>query len=73
MKKVMNLNYSSHDQLPLFLTVPQLAEVLDIGLNSAYALARSKKVCTVRIGKQYRIPKESIRELFLSGLDTCDN
>ena len=72
-KRVMHLIYSSYDQLPLFLTVPQLAEVLDIGLNSAYALARSKKIRAVRIGKQYRIPKESVRELFLSGPEARDS
>lgn len=55
--------YTNYDQLPLFLTVPQLSEVLDIGLNSAYELARSEKVGAIMIGKQYRIPKESIKSL----------
>lgn len=57
--------YTNYDQLPLFLTVPQLSEVLGIGLNSAYELARSEKLGAIMIGKQYRIPKESIKSLFV--------
>ena len=55
--------YKSYDELPLFLTVEDLAKTLQIGLNTAYNLVRSDKISCYRAGVQYRIPKESIREL----------
>ena len=33
--------YTSFDELPLTLTVPEVAEVLDIGRNTAYEIVRS--------------------------------
>ena len=49
--------YTSIDQLPLVLSVEDLADVLGIGINSAYELVRSGKVGSIRIGRQYKIPK----------------
>ena len=56
--------YTSYEELPLFMTVDDLAKALQIGLNTAYNLVRSDKIHCYRAGTQYRIPKESIRELF---------
>ena len=53
--------YTSIDQLPLVLTVEQLAAVLEIGINSAYELVRSECIKSVRIGRQYRIPKNALK------------
>lgn len=55
---------TSYDQLPLFLTVDELAETLKVGRNTAYDLVRSEKIPSYKAGTQYRIPKESIRNLF---------
>ena len=44
--------YTSIDQLPLVLSVEDLADVLGIGINSAYELVRSGKVGSIRIGRQ---------------------
>ena len=52
--------YTNLAQLPLVLTVEQLATVLGIGLNAAYELVRSNSIQSVRIGRQYRIPKNSL-------------
>lgn len=40
------------------LTVKELKEILQIGTNSAYNLIHSKAFPVVRIGQNYRIPKE---------------
>lgn len=53
------------DQLPLVLSVEQLAAVLGIGINSAYQLVRSGQVGSVRIGRQYKIPKNAL-EIYLA-------
>lgn len=52
--------YTSIDQLPLVLSVEQLAAVLGIGVNNAYQLVRSESIRSVRIGRQYKIPKNAL-------------
>ena len=54
--------YTSLDQLPLVLTVGQLAAVLGVGINSAYEMVRSEKIRSVRIGRQYKIPKKALED-----------
>lgn len=46
--------------LPDIFTVEQLAEVLSVGLNTAYALVRSGKIQSVRVGRQIRISKTAL-------------
>lgn len=48
--------------LPLVLTVPQLADVLNIGRNSAYDIIRSGRIKSIRIGHQIRISKTALLE-----------
>lgn len=57
--------YKSYDDLPLVLTPKQAASVLNISKNNIYELLRCGAVHSVRVGGQYRIPKESIKQ-FLS-------
>lgn len=48
--------------LPLVLTVSDLAAVLHIGRNAAYALVRSGKLRCIRIGKTIRIPQSALMD-----------
>lgn len=58
------------DSLPMTLTVPQLMAILNVGRNTAYALVRSGRIRSVRVGRQLRIPKESVKFLlFTSSAD----
>lgn len=45
---------------PDVLTVDQLMEILHIGRNAAYGLLNRGDVKTLRIGRRYIIPKQSI-------------
>lgn len=56
----------SLEELPLVLTVEQLVPVLGIGRNAAYELVRSGQIASIRIGHQYRIPKDALAG-FLAG------
>ena len=47
--------YTSFDELPLTLTVPEVAEVLNIGRNTAYEIVRSGDLPSRRIGKRGQI------------------
>lgn len=51
---------TSLDDLPVVIHVKDLAEILSISLASAYCLVRSGQVRTVRVGRRYLIPKQSL-------------
>ena len=48
------------NQYPPVLSVKQIAEILAVSQNTAYALIRSKKIHSVRVGRSYRIPLDAI-------------
>lgn len=50
----MFLNY------PDVISVEELQEMLHIGRNSAYKLLKEGKIKSIKIGKQYRIPKNFV-------------
>lgn len=50
----------TRETLPLVLTVADLADVLQIGLNSAYELVSSGQICVIRIKKSIRIPQDAL-------------
>ena len=59
-------NIYSIEDLPLVLRVEDLMPILGVGRSNAYALVRSGRVRSIRIGHQFRIPREAIQE-FLDG------
>ena len=56
----MGTEYHSFDDLPLTLRVEDLMSILGIGRNTAYELVRSGQIRSVKIGRQIRIPKDSV-------------
>ena len=58
----MGTEYRSFDDLPLTLRVEDLMPILGIGRNTAYELARSGQIRSIRIGRQIRIPKDVVLE-----------
>ena len=48
------------NNLPLVLSVPELASVLHIGRNAAYELVNTGKIRSIRIGKNIRIPQSAL-------------
>ncbi|MCI9467829.1 MAG: helix-turn-helix domain-containing protein [Oscillospiraceae bacterium] len=56
--------YQNYDDLPLCLSVKQVAEVLGIGRNTAYDLVRSGQIQSVRTGRQIRISKDAMISFF---------
>ena len=56
----MGTEYRSFDDLPLTLRVEDLMPILGIGRNTAYELVRSGQIRSVKIGRQIRIPKDSV-------------
>ena len=62
------MTYTHYDQLPLILSVDELAKILGIGRTSAYILVKEGHFKIVRIGNAIRISKRSFDE-WLDSLD----
>ena len=62
----MENKHRSLDDLPVALRVEELMPILGIGRNTAYALVRSGRLRSIRVGRQVRIPKNALIE-FLEG------
>ena len=58
--------YKSYDDLPLMLSVPEVAAGLGISRAGAYELVRSANFPALRIGSRIVVPKEK----FISWIDT---
>lgn len=54
LEKVMFSNYKD------VVTVEQLAKMLDIGLTLAYRLVRQKTIKSIKVGREYKIPKQFV-------------
>ena len=54
--------YTSFDELPLMLSLPQTAAVLGISRSAAYSLAAEGALPLLRIGGRKVVPKEALRE-----------
>lgn len=52
------VKYKSYDELPLMLSVKELANVLGISRTSAYELTKDKKFPSMKIGSRVVIPKD---------------
>ncbi len=50
----------SAEEIPLIMTVPQLATLLKVGRNAAYDLVNSGEIQTIRIGKSIRISRNAV-------------
>lgn len=54
------MNTQSYEQLPLSLTVSELAKVLRIGRNSAYQLISDGTIRSIHVGRSIRIPRTAL-------------
>ena len=59
MKKVQ---FRSYEELPLMLSVPEMAAALGISLAGAYELVRTEGFPALKIGSRIVIPKDELQE-----------
>ena len=55
-----NSSYKSFDDLPLMLSVPELANVLGISRAGAYELVKSKGFPSLTIGSRIIVPRDKL-------------
>lgn len=55
--------YRSLDEIPLTVTVDEMAKILRIGRNSAYQMVRDKRIASFTVGRKILIPRNSLIEL----------
>ncbi len=56
----MSKTYRTIDELPLMLSVPQVASVLNISRTSAYELAHCENFPAMLIGSRIIVPKDRL-------------
>jgi len=44
-------------EYPDILTIEQMCEVLGVSTKTGYRLLREKQICSLKVGRAYRIPK----------------
>lgn len=64
--------YSNFDDLPDVLLVKDLQNILRIGRGSAYRLLNSGQIGSVRIGRNFKIPKTEVARFLTVGTGQID-
>lgn len=61
---ITSINKALFQEYPDLVTVPQLQKMLRISRPVAYDLIKERKVRALKVGRCYRITKNSVLELF---------
>lgn len=63
--------YNNFDTMPLVLSVEDIADTLAIGRNKAYGLVNSGTIKALKIGQQYRVPREEFIDFIKKGAQSA--
>lgn len=58
----------SNNIVPATYTVREVAKILRIGRNKAYGLVRNKSIGSIKMGREYRIPKVCVEQFLTEGI-----
>ena len=58
----------SNNVIPATYTVREVAEILRIGRNKAYGLVHNKKIGSIKMRREYRIPKVCVEQFLTEGI-----
>ena len=53
---------ASFEDLPLVLTLDEVARLMNISRSKVYELVRSNQIKSIRVGSQHRVPKHEIQQ-----------
>ncbi|MCA1056958.1 helix-turn-helix domain-containing protein [Rossellomorea aquimaris] len=54
-------------------TVEELADILRIGLSTAYRLVRTREIASFRVANSYRIEREAIKDFIIQNTQRQKN
>ena len=54
------MKFTAFENLPLLLTVEEMAAVLRIGRNPAYHLVKDGSIQSIRVGRSIRVPRNAL-------------
>lgn len=70
---MMYSEQTQHEELfknyPDVITIADLQRMLHIGRNAAYKLLQDKSIRSIRYGKKYIIPKSSVTNFIMEGIE----
>ena len=55
--------YRDYDELPMMLTPEDLAVLMFVKTRTIYDWIKAERIQAIKIGKQFRIPKEWVKKL----------
>jgi excisionase family DNA binding protein len=55
--------YTSWDNMPLLLTTDETADILRVHVNTVKYLIRTGRLTATKVGRSWRIPRESVRAM----------
>lgn len=67
----MNSNCELLKSYPDVLSPSDIMEILKVGKNTTYFLLKNKKIQSIKIGKQYKIPKVFLLKYLLDNVEMC--
>lgn len=67
----LNSPYSIEENISMLMTVPELAEYLNIGRNRAYDLLRNGTVKGFKIGCTWKVSKAAVDQYILENSRLC--
>lgn len=65
------MTYNNFSDMPIVLSVDDIADTLTIGKNKAYTLVNSGEIKALRIGNHLRIPRESFIAFLTKGMESA--
>lgn len=58
----------SFEEIPVLMTVPEVAQILGVGLCTAYDLVRSGQLEVLHVGRQFRVARHALLR-FINALE----
>ncbi len=62
------MTYKNFETMPFVIGVEDIADTLKIGRNKAYELVNQGHIKALKVGRQYRIPKEAFATYIKNGV-----
>lgn len=63
----MELNQEPFKEYPDVVSIKEIQEMLNLGRNTVYRLLQQMEIKSIKVGKRYVIPKQSVINFLMGG------